>query len=201
MLVGVKSISVGAINKLMDGGVEPFLVRATDEQDGAVFQNILRNAVSRGKLLMISRNRVMPAFFANQFAILGEVALGMIVKIVQVAAQVDDYAPDQSATGQFDCGGTFGVDRAFFRMVITENVCHLLVIFHAAPGILARVVSNPGNARDASEQIVCFGPEPRRPSVTFGFHTFERWGLFGRGIMRARRPLPPGERTFQARSG
>src|ERR1700733_1531025 len=102
-------------------------------------------------LLMISGNRVVPAFFANQFAILSEMALGMIIKIVQVAAEIDDHAPDQSAAGQLDCCRAFGVNGAFFGMIITENVSHLLVIFHAAPGILACVVSNPGNTGDASE--------------------------------------------------
>src|ERR1700735_29246 len=70
-------------------------------------------------------------------------------------------------------------------MGITKNVSHLLVILHLAPGILAGVVSNPGNARDAGEQIVCFGPDLGRTSVAFGFHTFNRRGFFGRGNMRA----------------
>src|SRR5580658_5851130 len=134
-------------------------------------------------LLMISRNRVVPAFLANQFAVLGEMPLGIIIEIMQVAAEIDDDAPDQSAAEQLNRGRTFGVNGAFFRMIITENVGHLLVILHAAPGILACVIPNPGNTGYASEQIVCFGPDLRRPGVAFGFHTFKRRCFFRREKM------------------
>ena len=63
MLIGVKSIAVGAINKIVDGGVEPFLVRATDEQDGGVFQSTLRNAASRGNAIDGLAESCRPTFF------------------------------------------------------------------------------------------------------------------------------------------
>jgi len=149
---------------------------------------------------MISRDFIVPAFFANQLAIFGEMTLGMVVKILQVAADIENHAPDQSAAGQFDSCRTLCMDRTFLRMGIAENVSHLLVIFQAAPRVMAGIITNPGNARDASQQIVCFGPNLRRPSVAFGFHIVEWRRFFGREKMRARCWFKRNKREFQSRS-
>ena len=149
---------------------------------------------------MISRDFIVPTFFANQLSIFGEMTLGMVVKILQVAADIENHAPDQSAAGQFDSCRAFRVDRAFLRMGVAEDVSHLLMIFQAAPGIVACIVSNPGNACDASQQIVRFGPNLRRPSVTFRFHVVEWRRFFRREKMRACGWLQGNKREFQPRS-
>src|ERR1700693_760326 len=107
---------------------------------------------------MVSWDFIVPTFFANQLAIFGEMTLGMVVKILQVAAAIENYTPDQSTAGQFDSCRTFGVDRTFLRMGIAENVSHLFMIFQAAPGIMAGIIPHPGNTRDARQQIVCLSP-------------------------------------------
>ena len=48
MLVGVQRVAAGAIDEFVDGGVESLLIGTTDEEDGAVFQNTLRELVARG---------------------------------------------------------------------------------------------------------------------------------------------------------
>src|SRR5580704_12956432 len=150
---------------------------------------------------MISRDFIVPAFFANQLSIFGEMTLGMVVKILQVAAEIENHAPDQYAAGQFDCRRAFRVDRTFLRMSVAENVSHLLMIFQAAPRVMAGVVSNPGNARDAGKQIVDFGPNLGRPSVAFGLHVVEWRRFFGREKVRACGWLQGNKREFQSRSG
>ena len=51
---------------------------------------------------MVSWDFIVPTFFANQLSIFGEMTLGMIIKIMQVAADIENHAPDQNAAGQFD---------------------------------------------------------------------------------------------------
>src|SRR5271154_4806317 len=69
MLVGVQSVAAGAVDKFMDGGVEALLVGTAYEEDGAIFQDSLRNLIARvanaiGDLLGSSR----PNFFRGNCA-------------------------------------------------------------------------------------------------------------------------------------
>ena len=69
---------------------------------------------------MISWDFVVPLFFADQLSIFGEAALEVIIKILLVAARIEDNAPYQDAAGQFDCCGTFAMNLALFRMSVRD---------------------------------------------------------------------------------
>ena len=47
MLVGVQGVAAGAVDKFMDGGVEALLIGTAYEEDGAIFQDSLRNLIAR----------------------------------------------------------------------------------------------------------------------------------------------------------
>ena len=47
MLVGVQSVAAMAVDKFMDGGVEALLIGTAYEEDGAIFQDSLRNLNAR----------------------------------------------------------------------------------------------------------------------------------------------------------
>ena len=70
--------------------------------------------------MVISWDFVVPALFPDLLAIFGKTALEVIIKILLVASDVEDDAPYQDAGGQFDCGGTFAVNLALFRMSIRD---------------------------------------------------------------------------------
>src|SRR5271163_767769 len=78
MLVGMQRVAASAINKIMDRGVQAFLVGAADQQDGAVFHRALRRMRA---LLMVTRNRFLPGFVAQWLSIFGQMALEMIIEI------------------------------------------------------------------------------------------------------------------------
>jgi hypothetical protein len=42
MLIGVQRVAIAAINKIVDRGVQAFLVGATDQQDGGILHRALR---------------------------------------------------------------------------------------------------------------------------------------------------------------
>jgi hypothetical protein len=50
VLVGVENISAVAVDEIVDRGVEPDLIRATEQQDGAIFHGSLQGGATRKRI-------------------------------------------------------------------------------------------------------------------------------------------------------
>jgi hypothetical protein len=78
VFIRVQDVSIISINEIVDRGVEPFLIRATDQQDAAILHGALPAGLAFGQTefsrrhtssLVISGDGFIPGFFADERAI------------------------------------------------------------------------------------------------------------------------------------